>query len=273
MNTEYSSYVDNGRHAVPDPRSILGVVRLILDFDLGKPRAVLPSIREYKESYKIMHYPFFSEDEDLDDEFYETEEAATWRPSDKSMATSRRKVFDLLHTCRMARIAMLETYRLAVGSEIEEENKPWWVPEEDMVLFIGSDHRERATVLHWLFRSRKESLPVFGSLQHIAVKCEHSLTNYLVTPFMDDVPHLEEESLDNFPALQSFTMFVDPASVLDRQSGKVLLHEPEQNPVHTFRGYKPDGIASSVAVGFEEVLPEDMELPLVEVFVAGWKRR
>ncbi|PVH75843.1 hypothetical protein DL98DRAFT_518434 [Cadophora sp. DSE1049] len=263
------------QHAVPDPRSILGVVRIILDFDLGKPRAILPSIREFKGSYKIMHYPFTDEGEDLDLEFYEPEEAEIWRPGNTAMAISRRRVFDLLHTCPMARVTMLERYRLAVGSQIEEENKPWWVPEEDMVLFIGSDHKERATCLHWLFRTRNKPLPVFETLEHVAVKCDRGLGlyNYLVPPFPDYAVHLEDDSLDNFPALQSFTLFMDPASILERQSGRVLLYEPKENRVDTFRGLTPAEIERSVTQGFEEVLPDDMEVPLVEVFVAGWKRR
>ncbi|KAK0102213.1 hypothetical protein ONS95_005838 [Cadophora gregata] len=261
------------QHAIPDPRSILGVVRLLLDFDLSKPRAILPSIREFKAAYRTMHFPFTDEGGELDDEFYESKEAAIWRPSNADMATSRREVLNLMHACRMARLATLERYRLAVGSEIEEENKPWWDPEDDMVLFIGPDHRERSTILHWLFSSRDEPLPVFETLQHVAVTCDFTLHGYLVSPFYSDVVHLEEDSLDNLPELQSFTMFIDPASVLERSWGKVLLYEALQKPVQLFRGLMPREIERAVTGGFKEVLPEDMELPLVEVFVAGWDKR
>lgn len=262
------------QHAVPDPRSILGVVHMILNFDLGKPRAILPSISEFKQSYKMMHYPSMDEDEDLDIEFYEAEDADIWRPGNIAMKISRREIFALLHTCRLARVTTLERYRLAIGSEIEEENKPWWVPEEDMVLILGSDYKMRSTFLHWLFLPRDEPLPVFETLEHMALKCDHGLGfyGYLVPPFFDDVAHLEDDALDNFPALQSFTLFVDPGTVLERQSGRVVLYEPIQNSVDAFQGLTPAEIERNVTRGFKEILPEDMEVPLVEVFVAGWKK-
>ncbi|KAH7351348.1 hypothetical protein BKA65DRAFT_476670 [Rhexocercosporidium sp. MPI-PUGE-AT-0058] len=275
------------QHAVPDPRSVLGTVRIILDFDLSTPRAILPSIRELKRSYRFMHNPQFAEDEEDTDEdsgdsdqysdessdvdgFYSSEETIMWKPSDITMAVSRRPVFALLHACKLARVATLERYKLSTGSEIEEENIPWWVPEEDMVIFVGHGFRERLTWVHWLFRARAEPLPVFESLEHLALASERTLEDYLISGSLKW--HLDEDWLPNFPALQSFTLLLDPVLVLDRKAGRILLHEPEEEPVYSFGGYRPAEIVKRLTIAFEEALPSDMEVPLVEVFVAGWKR-
>ncbi|KAH6701380.1 hypothetical protein BKA61DRAFT_582456 [Leptodontidium sp. MPI-SDFR-AT-0119] len=261
------------QHAVPEIGSVLGVIRIILDFDLSKPRAILPSIREFKESYRSINYPGYDPDEDSeeiydndDDNCSGTEEFAIWRSSNTTVAASRRPVFALLHTCRTARLATLERYRLAIGSGVEGENKPWWVPKEDMVIFASSGYRERLTWVHWLFRSRDEPLPVFESLEHLALANERNMDDYLIPAT------LYGELLLNFPALESFTLLLDPVFVLDRQAGRVLLHEPEQTSVVAFGGFRPAEIEKRVTSAFEEEIPEDREVPLVEVFVAGWKK-
>ncbi|KAG4431772.1 hypothetical protein IFR05_012748 [Cadophora sp. M221] len=264
------------QHAVPDSASILGVVRIILDFDLSKPRALLPSIREFKESYRTMIYSVYDsyeENEDIDDDdFYQTEETMIWSPASTSMARSRLPIFSLLHTCRMARLATLERYRLAMGSGIEGENQPWWVPEEDMVIFAGSGFRERLTWVHWLFRSRDEPLPVFESLQHFALAHERMMADYLISrPSRWREWSPRGEWLLNFPSLESFTLLLDPVYVLDRQAGRVLLHEPEQQSVESFGGVRPAEIEKRLTSAFEKDIPEDREVPLVEVFVVGWR--
>ncbi|KAL2071035.1 hypothetical protein VTL71DRAFT_12270 [Oculimacula yallundae] len=257
------------KEAVPDPRSILGVIHIILDFDLGKPRAILPSVRDYKHAYRIkFHFDDTTED-DSDPQY--AYRHAEYLYSNTAMTTSRAPVFALLGTCQMARSETLKSYRLAIGSGILEENEPWWSPEEDMVIFTGTE-LEISLLPHLLFFRRAEPPPVFDSLQHVAIPAIRGLAKHLLTDFPSSrVWNMEDGWSFNFPALRSFTMLVDPASILNRKTGKVLLHEPEDKAVDVLMSYRSQDFIGHLTAFFAEDLDDGEEAPLVEVYVAGWK--
>lgn len=267
------------QHAIPDPRSIRGAICLILDFTLGKPRAILPSIQELKESYVTLHDPDLEgADGELENTFrrwdmYEYEEHFMWRSDDDTMAESRQPVLTLLHTCRTSRLATMERYRLDIGSIIEEENQPWWVPEEDMVLVPMGDCDEYHVSIHWMFRQRNQCLPVFKTLQHVAFVADRSLVAHILPSPGNKHPwQVDQWWLNNFPALESFTLLADPGSVLDHHDGTILLHEPLDVPVPYFRGTRPSRFLPEITDVFAKVMSEGKEAPLVEMFVTTRRR-
>lgn len=303
------------RLAVPDPGSIRGAIPLLVDFDLATPRAILPCIHDYQQAYHILHHPnearppafepvsdaddehhdgdaardpgvdwytreryfcargrdLYLDDEDLED----MEERAMWRPGNATMPESRAPILSLMRTCRGSRSAALERYRLDIGSQIEAENKSWWTPEEDLVIFLCRDFSEYHVAIRYLFRRRESPLPALRNLQHVAFVANRFLLSHMIAkpPFSNEHPwQVNRHWFRNLPDLQSFTLLVDPGQVLKNADGKVLLHEPEECPMQLHCDLLPLEFLSEITRIFADSVEKGKVVPLVDLFVAGRRR-
>lgn len=258
------------RYLVPNPLSICGAILFVVDLELGSPKAILPSIRELKQSC----------DSAYDDHVYpwDPHYSQYWETSDDCMESDRRPIFSLLHTCQSSRTVALETYRLDLVSIIPEENKPLWSPEEDIVYFPPLDKwpGPRA-MLTWLSRLRDAPPPSLISLQHIALKLDQELALCLeIYNFeMEFPPRIDHQWFQSFPALQSFTLFLDPCNLIgaNADNGRILLYEPEQIPITRIGNKMPSEIKRLVKEMFNNLVPEGREVPWVDVFVTGVRRQ
>jgi hypothetical protein len=191
------------RLLVPNPRSIRGALLFIVNLELGNPKAILPSIRDFKRASSLAN-PY-----DVDDDDDMEEALEFWGVDDDSMYSLRRPILSLLHTCRASRTVVLEKYRLDLVSTLPEENTTLWNPEEDMVYFPPPlKFQEARTFLYWLSLGREAPRPSLSSLQHVAFQLNGEASSGLgLNEFPEELTNvLENQWLHNFPALKSFSL-------------------------------------------------------------------
>lgn len=191
------------------------------------------------------------------------------------MAESQRPILSLMHTCHTSRLATMKTYRLDIGSRIEEENKPWWIPEEDMVILPQREDMEQYfTTVLWLSACREDALPALESLQHLALVVNGHVIEKFSLSNGDDPD--DNPWLFNFPNLRSLTFLVDPGNIFAARQGNVLLYESNDVPIQFAGGLRPSAIVRQVTrlflEAFEEALEDDEEVPLIELFVVGRRK-
>jgi hypothetical protein len=229
---------------------------LSINLDLASPRAILPSISEYQQC--IPTYDIFVE-----------------------LADARSPILSFLHTCRGSRRASLRTYRLDIDSIIEDENYPWWNPDDDIVYILPAwNWWETNAILTWLTRSRKDDKPIprLASLQHLALKVDRVFCGSFEVVRTGSRP-LEREWLRNLPSLQSLSLFFDPLGVSggqnprlqERTYGSIILWEPEDISVSDCFGLRPVQIERAISSHIRP-LSQGQDVPLVESFVIGWRK-
>jgi hypothetical protein len=204
--------------AVPDPRDIDGVMLFITNFDFSNPRAVIPAPHEMKifcagpglraESIRI----------------WWTEMCVSWYP-----------VLSLLHTCRDARSATLEKFRLPYESIIEGEDQAPW-SDSDTIYFPSSGGQRYDTMLtFWLGVLEgwpKTNLPWthFSSLKHLALD---STPEFKMS--LDGVNDVLDPWLKKFSSLESFSLLFDPNRFGRKQ--RLVLFEAGDGPLtESYRG-------------------------------------
>jgi hypothetical protein len=261
------------RYLVPNPLLIHGAIPFVVDLELGSPKAILPSIGELKHSYNSVNPDSVRDDSDDSALFYwDMSNLRHWKSGNHRMEDDRRPILSLLHTCQTSRTVALEKYRLDLVSIIPEENKPLWSPEEDIVYFPPPyKWPETRAMLHWFSRLREAPPPSLSSLRHVALQLDKELALCLeIYDFgMDFPPTMEHQWFQNFPALQSFTLFLDPCRLIgaNADNGRILLHEPEDIPIERI-GYKRASRIKRIVIDmFNKLAPEDREVPWIDVFV------
>jgi len=257
------------KHAVPNPRSILGSILFILNLDLDDVYAILPSVQDMKHAFLDDDYDFIRFlGLDSDAEYSKLLEML-----DASM-TIRRAVLSLRHTCQASRGTILGTYRLDLESIIEAENTPLWTAD-DIVYFPWQESVEglHHAGIHWFFQARENPRPCLASLQHAAFLLTHKLfrtfkLNHAATPEMPKFVWAK-----NFPSLQSFSLFLDPGQVGCSQGGKIFLYEPQDVPVQYMENLTPSQIAQRMIARLRQPGMQDEDVPLAEIFVVDMTRK
>jgi hypothetical protein len=197
------------------------------------------------------------------------------------LADTRSPILSALHACRGSRRAALRTYRLDIDSIIENENYPWWNPDDDIVYIPPAWNWWETNAIHtWLTRSRKDGKPIPGlaSLQHLALKVGPVFCGSFEVVRTRTKP-LEHEWLRNLPSLQSLSFVFDPLGVTGRQNpdlegrtdGSIMLWEPEDISASNCFNIRPVQIERAISSHIRP-LSQGQEVPLVESFVIGWRR-
>lgn len=202
--------------ALPDPRSIPHVVVMIINFDLSRPKALIPSTKDLEQCRAFVN----ASDEWM--EFLPGIEIRRVRGSN-----SRSHVLHLMQVSHQARKVACATYRLDIGSIIPEENTSFWHDDEDLVYFHWADTKESEPEAMLYYLTQGGFLPVsgFDRLKHVAFRLDYSLYDYISE---DDELIAEDASLwKPFPSMKSLTILLDPSNLhQDWQSGRIALHRP-----------------------------------------------
>jgi hypothetical protein len=93
----------------------------------------------------------------------------------------------------------------------------------------------------------------------------------------DFAVELENQWFQNFPALESFTLFIDPynsrgTGTYASADGKILLYEPEDVPVYCLGNRTASHIRQVIMKKFDNLAPKDRGAPLIEVFVTSVRK-
>jgi hypothetical protein len=248
--------------AVPDPRSLHGAITFILNLDLSKPFAILPSIQDMRKAFYSPFATHRYRQNGRDEQYNVLQEGLN-----RSIPIWRA-VLSLLHTCRVSREIVLQTYRVDLDSIIEAENTPLWTPE-DIVYFPWDRAVNIATLealVNWFFQKREKPRPSLMSLQHAAFLFLREVARPLNLEPWDEIH--EYVWAKNFPSLQSFSLFLDPCKVCYYcYRGKVLLYEPEEVSVEDVYNLTPAQIVHRIAEGLRQPGVKEADLLLVETFV------
>jgi len=262
------------KHALPEPRSIQRAILFIIDLDLDKTRAILPSSREAVECYHVTLDPY--------DEGFGHPIGWELDLRRKMETAEYLMVLALFHTCRASRLAARNLYRLNIESIVEGENDPLW-RTEDLVCFLPNFGKEGFWMSHyrayhdyrfalnWLVMSRDSPPPSLSSLQHFAIFGTASRHWHF------DLQHLEERDVisrvamqrcvKNLPSLQSITLLLDPNAVVYEYHGRMLLDEPKDQPIEG-TGFTPARLLARVSTLLKEQLHDGDDAPVVKMYVA-----
>jgi hypothetical protein len=266
------------KHALPAPREFAttrGGILVIVNFELARPRVIIPSPR-----YIFFLLDFYGDEYSADDMVFE------WQI----------RIFNILHATRESRDVTLEEYRLDIKSIIPEENTPWW--DEDDVVYFPTDTRIGDTArLQWMSEKRPGRLHYLPSINHIAMEVTHpamEALGFLVEYEPGDFPEESENPLHihrgsgwhfdwptNFPFLKTMCLMFDPGEVGGRENGRLKLYAADDVLVRDI-GLKPSQIEERAALRLKQAFQMDYpngdpelsnwSVPAVECSVMCWKK-
>ena len=259
------------RHAVPDPYSISSAIVMIVnpDVDLSRPRAFLPYAK------KLLHTE------------YSTGAGETEICLEE--INKRQPIFNVMQSCHNARTAILETYRLDIDSIIPSERIPLCKDPEDMIYFHHFPNDDEyglsgRTMIQYLTRESFTFLGCFETLRHIAFRFSYDALGALKmsSDYDDDDENDSDDGSpgfrevreafhmhENFPALESVSLFVDKFHLFNTWvKGKLVLY-----PVEDDARLPPVGLtADQVESKLERKLSRrdwPKGSPVVDVYVAA----
>lgn len=179
-----------------------------------------------------------------------------WEIENDEMLLERKLVLNVMHACKNARAVSRQTYILDLDSIIEKENEPLWTdPENDLVYFqlVGAIrapakgyepfHRQErspeAQLAMLAFLSRRDvvnarkpgykRVSCLSSIRHIAFRVNNALHHAIG---IHDQVMWDYCWLENFPALESFSLFFDPSNLhITWDTGRIVLFEPFDYPI------------------------------------------
>lgn len=231
-------------HALPDPRHVAGVFIVIINFELARPRAIIPPFEWCDEVYN---------------------DIASEGTRD---ITHVYDVTNLLHASPESRDVALRTFRLDCDSVVAEENTPWW-NEEDTLYFPGDWDEEsqlKDLLYWWISQKRNSPFHHFANVRHIAMHCPNN-----ITATQGGETSLDNYLLQNFPALSSISLLFDPMEFRHLTQGSIKLYEPYDVVVEQFNR-TPSELKSIVTARLEAMARPKLEVPVVECFVMCWKK-
>jgi hypothetical protein len=108
-------------------------------------------------------------------------------------------------------------------------------------------------LLQWLSRKREQPQPSLLSAKHIALKLNHVLMRamHVTQPIMGSNCHWDGCWLENFPAVQTFDLCIDPGDVNQKEVGSIILYQPLYVPVTQLSLFLPSAIQEDVTARFE----------------------
>jgi hypothetical protein len=254
--------------AVPHPRDIPESILVFVNFDLNRPRAILPAPTSILGLYEDIDGRSDGEDELWD-------------------LTLRTSVLSLLHTCHNSRASAGAIFSLDVDESVEAWNAKLWDPATDTLYLPGlafddGDHFFQ----RWLADGRDQ--PHFGlrAATHVALKLDMSflLATKLVAEDVDLRGHyfndFQDQWLENLPSLKTLTLCIDPLRFTRYWDGHAVPYPSLDVPIYNLDNYTPSKIQEEITEMFElhladlvdqDVPRPDLGAPLVEIAVLCWR--
>jgi hypothetical protein len=226
--------VDIWKQAVSDIEC--SAIRVIVNFDLDQPRALVPSLRVAARDVSSS-----------DDETSECDSNCDW--TCEAFAQHQQRIPAMLYVCRESRNLVLDKYHLDLDSIIPDENKLWWNPQEDTIYLPSFEYK--------LLR-RKRLRTSLSSVQHLALPLRKEFLNgFYVLDFI------------NVPTLKSLSLLIDPFGKYDAEGGRIVLHEPYDVPIARLQNMTPSQIEELITAMIES-RGYPCDPPSVEVLVMGF---
>jgi hypothetical protein len=220
-----------------------GEIRVIVNFDLNHPRAIIPSPRQVKDLA----------DRDEEDSDYNGEPDFT----SEAAARHRSTIPAMLHVSRESRNILLSRYCLDLYSNIPDENTRLWNLEEDILYLPSFDYE------YIMGKRLRTSL---FSVQHLALPLARSL----LARFKTELPmNPLYEWILNLPYLKTLSLLVEPFGKYDADGGRILLYEPFNVPITRLNRYTPSKIERLITETIKSCNPLGVS-PSIEVFVMGF---
>ncbi len=254
--------------AVPDPRQVRNAIVVIVNYDLGAPKAIIPKPKEYREIHETMFSRIARRvgTEGLDCD-----------PSEYSLDPQKHVPFVMMQICRNSRAAVLKDFCLDIDFVNQKaERKLPWGPDDVLYFPTLGYSFERRMALHWLSREREGPHSALATAQHIALPLERLLLLACrVFPVFFPRPGRDEWDgawMKNIPNLKSFGLFVDPGEVSEKEVGELVLYEAEDVPIQQCSFLRPCEAEEAVQNKFKELVGEGNEAPVVDISVLCWKK-
>jgi hypothetical protein len=260
-------------YATPNPRDVPDAILVFVNFDLSRPRAILPSPEYVTRLY-----------DDIEMEHFETAEDDPTLSVPVWDLTLRGDVGSLLHACHHSRVTAGQVFSLDLEESVENWNPKLWDPVNDTLYLKGLASSRRDNVfLWWLSDSRKRPYIGFISVEHIALKLDTLLATWLLPEA--DIPSEYEHFggnnwLDNLPSMQTINLCIDPLHFSKYKYGQADPYPPLDVPVRILNNFTPSQIQREVTKSLEEQIRDDRgspsprparKAPTVEVSVLCWR--
>ena len=257
-------------YATPHPRDVPDAILVFVNFDLSRPRAILPSPEYLTGLFDKIEIQFFESEEDLPSPSF-----PVWD------LTLRADVISLLHVCHHSRVTIGQLFSLDLEESVEAWNTQLWDPVNDTLYLTGLANPDGDDVfLQWLSDSRQRPYMGFISVEHIALKLDTASAKWLLLE-ADGLPEYElfgNRWLDNLPSLQTFNLCIDPRQFSKYEYGQADPYPPLDVPVMRLNQFTPSQIQKQVANSLKERIEDDegsprpaRKVPMVEVSVLCWR--
>lgn len=255
-------------YAAPNPRHVDGGVTFVTNFELARPRVIIPPWWTFRDKHAGIL------DSGSSGDGYASVIMQGWGG-----------VFGLLHATHESRNITMETFRLDCPSTLPEDHVPWW--DEEDILYIPRNKSATAgfeeDILQWLSGVRDKPFHHFASVKHLALNFSFEVATSLAAyggygpvhlANFADLTAFRYRWLQNFPSLVSLSLLFDPVSVGYLDEGSIELYEPLDVVVQQFNR-TPSELERVVSGRFEqmaELFGHRLDLPKVECFVMCWRK-
>jgi hypothetical protein len=253
---------------VPHPRDIPESILVFVNFDLNRPRAILPATGSFQGLYDDIA-------------------SGPWD------FTLRTTVISLLHTCQASRASTEAIFSLDVDEPTEAWNANLWDPATDTLYLPGFASEDGDHLFHlWLCDRRSQPHLGLKLATHVALQLDmcFMLATKLISEYGEDIggplfprarfEDSQDQWLENLPSLKTLTLCIDPLRFTNYRHGHAVPYPSLNVPVHNLNNYTPSKIREEITEMFELHLEDlvdqdeprpDLAAPHVEVAVLCWK--
>lgn len=264
LPTEIQQMIWN--HAVPNPRRIPNSILVFVNYDLNRPRAILPSPTSSLR-------------------FIGTNNGSYQRQRENDKRRCKH-VLSLLHTCHNSRASAGAIFSLDVGESVEAWNTKLWDPATDTLYMPGLPSGSSREFLRWLWDRRDQPQIGLKSAAHIALPLDrhflHATKAFAeVTPSAIYYRCVQNQWLQNLPAMETLRLCIDPRNHNKHRHGHLVPYPSLDVPVGGLNRLLPSTIRKGVTGLFEEhtadlvlrdVSRPDFKAPVVDISVLCWRK-
>jgi hypothetical protein len=271
--------------AVPDPRDIPDSILVYVNFDLNKPRGILPRKRLVEDLYRCLGIQneilkqFPNPEKILKHEFQPI--LRVWD------LTLSKSVVTLLHTSKDSRARTRQLFSLDLCPPVEAWNNMPWDPTTDMLYLPGLACGDDLCFSRWLYgEERVQPRPGLKFVTHIALKATPKMMEAF--PCWQYGNGRPGQWLKDFHALRQLSLCMDPEEysktsyghAIPYSTNDVRLTKDPDSPLKQYDDCSHPNTSSGIKEHMEsffEVCLEDLEplawraAPFVEVSILEWE--